>query len=94
MPAESNNTILTEEDIKNIESVTNSITNSIDEKFSQPVLNRAQRRALMKKQGKKGRQQSNIIVDTAKKLDYIDLIQRLRKLNEKKEKEDNEATEN
>ena len=55
-------------------------------------LNRAQRRALAKKnKGKKARvaQKSQIdeINETATKLNYIDLIQKLRVLNEKKAKE-------
>lgn len=55
-------------------------------------LNRAQRRALAKKnKGKKAKmaQKSQIdeINETAAKLNYIDLIQKLRELNEKKAKE-------
>lgn len=55
-------------------------------------LNRAQRRALAKKnKGKKvkAEQKSQIdeINETAAKLNYIDLIQKLRKLNEEKAKE-------
>lgn len=55
-------------------------------------LNRAQRRALAKKnKGKKAQtaQKSQIdeINETAAKLNYIDLIQKLRVLNEKKAKE-------
>ena len=55
-------------------------------------LNRAQRRALAKKnKGKKAQaaQKSQIdeIDETATKLNYIDLIQKLRVLNEKKAKE-------
>ena len=55
-------------------------------------LNRAQRRALAKKnKGKKAQaaQKSQIdeINETATKLNYIDLIQKLRALNEKKAKE-------
>ena len=50
-------------------------------------LNRAQRRALMKKAGKAGRAQLGLVNDTAKKLSYIDLIQRLRELKEKNENE-------
>ena len=55
-------------------------------------LNRAQRRALAKKnKGKKAQvaQKSQIdeINETATKLNYIDLIQKLRVLNEKKAKE-------
>lgn len=53
-------------------------------------LNRAQRRKLAKKGGKKGRQQLDSITDTAKKLNYIDLIEKLRILNEKKERENYE----
>lgn len=76
-----------------IESVTTAIRSDIDEKTKDiaPPMNRAQRRALMKKQGKKGRQHLNLISDTAKKLDYIELIQKLRELNAKKEKEENEG---
>lgn len=56
------------------------------------TLNRAQRRALAKKnKGKKAQmaQKSQIdeINETATKLNYIDLIQKLRVLNEKKAKE-------
>lgn len=53
--------------------------------------NRAERRALMKKMGKNN---YNVIADTAAKLDYIDLIQKLRALNEKKRNEviDDEQT--
>lgn len=53
-------------------------------------LNRKQRRKLAKKGGKKGRQQLSSITDTAKKLNYIDLIEKLRILNEKKEQENYE----
>lgn len=58
-------------------------------------LNRAQRRALAKKnKGQKNKQaqksQIDEINDTAAKLNYIDLIQKLRKLNEEKAKENEE----
>ena len=58
-------------------------------------LNRAQRRALAKKnKGNKAKlsQKSQIdqINEVATKLNYIDLIQKLRKLNEKKETENEE----
>ena len=61
----------------------------------QPPMNRAQRRALKKKVGAKkyaemlgnGMNEVEAVVETAKKLNYIDLIQKLRKLNEKKENE-------
>ena len=54
--------------------------------------NRAQRRALMKKIGKKNYEDINIITETATKLDYIDLIQKFRELNKKKENEIYEQT--
>lgn len=53
-------------------------------------MNREQRRRLMKKAGKTGRAQMSNINDTAKKLDYINLIQQLRELNKKKENENYE----
>jgi len=62
-------------------------------KNSEIKLNRAQRRALQKKYGKNvvlqmtPQEQQDAISETAKKLNYIDLIQKLRKLNEQKEKE-------
>ena len=60
----------------------------------QPPMNRAQRRALKKKIGAKkyaemvanGGDAVEAVAETAKKLNYIDLIQKLRKLNEEKEK--------
>lgn len=62
---------------------------------TQVPMNRAQRRALKKKLGAKKYAElatetgsvTDTISDTAKKLNYIDLIQKLRKLN--KEKEEN-----
>ena len=62
-------------------------------KNSEIKLNRAQRRALQKKYGKNAtlhitpQEQQEAINETAKKLNYIDLIQKLRKLNEQKIKE-------
>ena len=60
---------------------------------TQVPMNRAQRRALKKKVGAKKYAEMvangdvvETISDTAKKLNYIDLIQKLRKLNEEKEK--------
>ena len=61
-------------------------------------MNRAQRRALKKKVGAKryaelvaeGGDVVGAVSETAKKLNYIDLIQKLRKLNEEK-KEDGET---
>lgn len=62
-----------------------------------PKLNRKQRRALAKKMKNKDNAFNNLelktIADTAKQIDYIDLIQRLQALNKKKEEENkNEAT--
>ena len=54
--------------------------------------NRAERRALMRKIGKKNYNDINIIAETATKLDYIDLIQKFRELNKKKENETYEDT--
>ena len=66
---------------------------------TQVPMNRAQRRALKKKVGSKKYAEMvangdvvETISDTAKKLNYIDLIQKLRKLNEEKEKENGETT--
>ena len=67
---------------------------------TQVKLNRAQRRALQKKYGKNvalemtPKDQMNAINETAKKLNYIDLIQKLRKLNEQKSKENNNDVQN
>lgn len=65
-------------------------------------MNRAQRRALKKKVGaKKYAEMVNdsgdvveAVSETAKKLNYINLIQKLRKLNEEKEKENYGDSEN
>ncbi len=63
-------------------------------------MNRAQRRALKKKVGAQKYAEMvaesgdvvGAVSETAKKLNYIDLIQKLRALNEKKENENNETT--
>jgi len=54
-----------------------------------PKLNRAQRRALAKKAGKKqlSPAATEAIAETTRKINYIDLIQKLQDLNEKREKE-------
>lgn len=77
---------LVEESLENIE---NNINDTI-ERGTARHLNRAQRRALMKKTSKANRQQINQINETTKKLAYIDLIQKLRKLNKEKENDNNE----
>ena len=66
----------------------------------QPPMNRAQRRALKKKVGAKKYAEMvaesgdvvSAVSETAKKLNYIDLIQKLRELNAKKENEENGET--
>jgi hypothetical protein len=90
-----------EEILKKIEQKTIEKINS-----TRVPMNRAQRRALKKKVGAKKyaemvAESGNVVgavSETAKKLNYIDLIQKLRKLNEEKEKEIKEngetATEN
>ena len=84
-----------DEMLKNIEDKT---LQHIREK--QPPMNRAQRRALKKKLGAKKYAEMvgengdvvEAVTETAKKLNYIDLIQKLRKLNEEKENENGETT--
>ena len=82
-----------EEVLKNIEQKTIDKINS-----TRVPMNRAQRRALKKKVGAKKYAEmvnetgsvADAVSETAKKLNYIDLIQKLRKLN--KEKEENGET--
>lgn len=65
---------------------------------TQIPMNRAQKRALKKKLGAKKYAEMvsengdviEAVNETAKKLNYVDLIQKLRKLNEEKEKENEE----
>lgn len=89
-------------DANTIEEVLKKIEEKTLEKIrsTQPPMNRAQRRALKKKLGSKkyaemvaeGGDVVSAVSETAKKLNYIDLIQKLRALNEKKENENNETT--
>jgi len=83
-------------DQDNIEEIVEETTSAIENKINQPQFhNRAERRAFAKRLGKSGRAQFGTISETAKKLNYINLIQQLRELNEKKENENYEqATEN
>lgn len=79
-----------DEILKNIENFTKK---KIEQK--QPPMNRKQRRALLKKLGRKKynemmQNQTAAIAETTEKLNYIDLIQKLRVLNEQKEKENEE----
>ena len=81
-----------EEILKNIEQKTIEKINS-----TRVPMNRAQRRALKKKVGAKKYAEMvaesgdvvSAVSETAKKLNYIDLIQKLRKLNAEKENEEN-----
>ena len=75
-----------------IEELETTVAESLDKAGYRPR-NRAERRRIAKKLGKKGRANIGTVSETAKKLSYINLIQDLRKLNEKKENEENEATE-
>lgn len=72
--------------LKKIEEYT---TNKIKEKL--PHLNRAQRRALAKKKNKNKKNlnsaEMTTVMDAAKKINYINLIQKLRELNEKNKME-------
>ena len=79
----------------NLESIETETTTAIENKSQELQFhNRAQRRAFAKKLGKSGRAKMGTISETAKKLNYINLIEQLRELNEKKENENYEdATE-
>lgn len=82
-------------DQDNIDTIVEKTTSAIENKVEQPQFhNRAERRAFAKKLGKSGRAQMGTISETAKKLNYINLIQQLRELNDKKENEDENTTEN
>jgi len=74
--------LTTDEVEPDIDSLTTNITSTIDENLQivRPR-NRTERRALAKKLGKKGRAQMGTISETARKLNYIDLIQKLREMN-------------
>ena len=77
------------------EDILKNIKNFTREKIQEqmPPMNRAQRRAWLKKHKKRIKSTAETIADTAQKLNYISLIKKLRELNEKKEKE-NEENEN
>ena len=82
-------------DQDNIEEIVEETTSAIENKSEQLQFhNRAQRRAFAKKLGKSGRAKMGTISETAKKLTYINLIEKLRELNKEKENENYEqATE-
>jgi len=78
-------------DQDNIEEIVEETTSAIENKVNQPQFhNRAERRKFAKKLGKSGRAKMGTISETAKKLTYINLIQKLRELNEEKENENYE----
>lgn len=78
---------------ENLESIEAETTAAIEKKAEQLQFhNRAERRKFAKKLGKAGRAKMGTISETAKKLNYIKLIEQLRELNEKKENEIYEAT--
>ena len=81
------------EEPANLEEIETIVTNSLEEVDYRPR-NRAERRRIAKKLGKRGRESLGTISETAKKLNYIELIEKLRELNEKKENNEDEATEN
>lgn len=68
--------------------ITQSASAEIDNKTNIRLRNRKERRTIQKQLGKKNRNKIDAISEIARKLDYIDLIQKLRELNEKKENED------
>jgi len=77
-----------ENEIVSIEEIEKMAANNI-----MPHKNRAERRAIAKKLGKKGRENLNYISEITRKLNYINLIEGIKKLNEKnKELEKNEDT--
>lgn len=75
----------------NLEEVETTVAKSLKEADYRPR-NRAERRRIAKRLGKRGRENLGTISETAKKLNYIELIEKLRELNEKKENEEYEAT--
>ena len=76
----------------NLEEIETKVASSLDNINYKPY-NRAQRRAMAKKMGKKGREQFVTISETARKLTYVDLIQKIRNLNEENEKNEQTTTE-
>lgn len=78
-------------DQDNIDTIVEETTSAIENKINQPQLhNRAERRKFAKKLGKTGRAKMGTISETAKKLTYINLIQKLREINKEKENENTE----
>jgi len=75
-------------DQDNIDTIVTETTSAIENKTEKLHFhNRAERRAFAKKLGKSGRSQLGTISETARKLNYIDLIQKLREKNKENENE-------
>ena len=75
-----------------VDTIAENLINEVEQHSDPPLpRNRAERRALAKKLGKKGRAELDVIAETSKKLNYIELIQKLRELNREKENEENDS---
>lgn len=86
MNEELNNTAPSE-----VDTIAEKLIDEVEQRSGPPLpRNRAERRALAKKLGKKGRAEFDVIAETSKKLNYIELIQKLRELNKEKENEEND----
>lgn len=79
---------------ENIDSAAEAIKEAIDDKTK---LNRAQRRSIMKRAGKTGKQarhEMDTLSEAVRRVSYIDLIEKFRKLNEENEKNENANEDN
>ena len=75
-----------------VDTIAEKLIDEVEQRSGPPLpRNRAERRALAKKLGKKGRAELDVIAETSKKLNYIELIQKLRELNKEKEHEENDS---
>lgn len=82
------------EENNKVEKIIEETSATIEEKTQLHFHNRAERRKFAKKLGKQGRANMGTISDTAKKLTYIDLIQKLRELNEKEKNNEDTTKDN
>lgn len=74
---------------QNIDDATEVIKETIESKTK---MNRAQRRKIMKRAGKTGKQarhEMDALSETVRRVSYIDLIEKFRKLNEENSKHEN-----
>lgn len=75
-----------------VDTIAEKLIDEVEQRSGPPLpRNRAERRAFAKKLGKKGRAELDVIAETSKKLNYIELIQKLRELNKEKENEEDES---